>query len=227
MRLKKLGAALFVVAALSAVLAGSAFATATTTAAKWYTGATEGGVTELSGSQAMTAEQVGSGTFKTTLSGTTLEVSATGVECVGCTISNATTGGGGEGKLKFTGVSVVTPSTCSTTSTIESKALKVEADYMEGESAMVKFVPAAGETNGFATFTLSGASCAIAGNVTPKGTIFGKAENKTGVMRTSQNVSFSESINAAAGGTFKVGEEKAVLTATGKFEAGGKFFGVK
>lgn len=37
MRLKKLGAALFVVAVLSAVLAGSAFATATatTSAAKW------------------------------------------------------------------------------------------------------------------------------------------------------------------------------------------------
>ncbi|MBS1892735.1 MAG: hypothetical protein JST59_15675 [Actinobacteria bacterium] len=124
-------------------------------------------------------------------------------------------------------MSVVTPSTCSTPSPLESKALKLEADYMEGESAMVKFVPAAGETNGFATLTLSGTSCAIAGNYTPKGTIFGKAENKTGVMRTSQNVSFSESINAAAGGTFKLGEEKAVLTATDEFKAGGKFFGIK
>ena len=38
MRLKMLGSILFVVAALGAVLAGSALATATKTAANWYSG---------------------------------------------------------------------------------------------------------------------------------------------------------------------------------------------
>jgi opacity protein-like surface antigen len=63
MRLKKLGAALVVVAALGAVLASSALAAAVTQDVKWYTGASPG--TVLSGSETMSASLVGTATFTT------------------------------------------------------------------------------------------------------------------------------------------------------------------
>ena len=58
MKLKKFGAVMVAILALGAVMAGSAFATATTEAKQWYTGTTEAGVTTLpvGTSQTVTAE---------------------------------------------------------------------------------------------------------------------------------------------------------------------------
>jgi hypothetical protein len=198
---------------------------ATPTAAKWYTGSTAGGVTELVGSHALTAEQVGSTTFTTVASGHEYVVHATGTECLECQISNSPTGGSGTGKLKFTGVTVAQPAGCTTPSTITTKALTLAANWLQGEYALVKFMPAAGETKGFATLEING--CSLATELVPKGSLFGKFNNKQGVQATSQTVRFTPTINSDAGGNFRVGLEPATLTATDVFSAGGLFFGVK
>jgi hypothetical protein len=221
MRLKKLGATLLIAAALSAVLAGSAFATATTTAAKWYTGSG----TELTGSQAITAEQSGSATFTTTVMvPVTVQVHATGVECVSCSISNSGGSGTGTGKLKFTGVSVEQPPHCATASSVTTEKLTIGPDYMESVNALTKFAPAAGDTAGFMQFELT--ECQIPISMVAKGFIFGKDANVTGVQAASQTVNFSPTINSTAGGTLAVGTEPLGYTASDIFKAGGLTFGV-
>ena len=83
---------------------------------------------------------------------------------------------------------------------------------MEGESAIVKFTPEAGETTGFVSFELGGGSCPLAGTpIVPKGVVYAKPVNKTGVFATNQEVAFSPTINSAAGGSLKVGEKTATL----------------
>jgi hypothetical protein len=223
MRLKKLGAALVVVAALGAVLASSAFAAATTTDVKWYTGASPG--TELVGSQTATAAQVGTGTFTTKVSGTEIVLHATGTECIECKIENSGGVAIGTGKLKFTGVTVEKPAKCTTVTSIETKALSVTADWMIGETDYIKFVPAKGEETEFAQFSLTGAECALKTTIIPKGSVFVQAVNKTGVQAATQRVNSSGTINSTAGGNLHVGTEAATLEATADFSIGGTAFG--
>lgn len=211
------------VAALGAVLASSAFATATTTAANWYTGTTAGGVTVLSGSQTLTATLSGTATFATEISGQEVEVRATGVECVSCQISNSPTGGTGSGKLKFTGLTAVKP-VCPVPASVTTNALTFSADYMEGTTAMMHIAPTAGLTSEFVGFTIS---CVPPLEFRAKGDVFGKDANATGVMATTQSLGFSLPINETAGGILRNGTSLASLTGTLVFKAGGLFFGVK
>lgn len=132
MSLKKLGAATFAVLLIGAVMASSAFATATTTAAEWYTGASPG--TTLTGSKTITAKIGTNGTvgkkfvLKSTIgtNNVPVEITATGVECVSCSIENKVAAKGGvntsssvvatgTGSIKFTGVTVDTPANCTST----------------------------------------------------------------------------------------------------------------
>lgn len=162
MRLKMLGSILFVVAALGAVLAGSALATATKTAANWYSGEYPG--TKLTGALAVTAEnEPGTTTvFETEVAGMKVKFTSTAASCESCTITNEPTGASGRGFLKFTGISVVSPTNC-TLSSVKTKELTMNADYTEGTSAMVKFTPTAGETASFATFEFGGPLCPLGG----------------------------------------------------------------
>ena len=224
MRLKKLGAALVVVAALGAVLASSAFAAATTTDVQWYTGSGSG--TLLSGSKTATSEQVGSATFATTVSGEAVVLHSTGINCEGCTIENSGSTAVGSGKLKFTGVTVEKPTGCSVASTIETNALSVQADWMIGTDNYIKFVPTAGEEKGFATVTLTGASCPIATSIIPKGSVFVQSANATGVQAVSQTVSSSKAINETAGGSLHVGTEAAWLEGSAAFSLTGEGAGL-
>ena len=224
MRLKKLGAALVVVAALGAVLASSAFAAATTTDVKWYTGAAPG--TELSGSATAASEQVGASSFKTTVAGEAIELSSTNIECVECKIENSGGTAVGSGKLKFTGVTVSKPAGCSVASTITTKALKVKADYMISSVDYILFEPEAGAETGFATVELTGASCPIKTAIIPKGTVFVEAANATGTQAVEQEVASSEAINSTAGGSLHVGTETASLTGHAKFKLTGANAGV-
>ncbi len=139
MILKKLGMSLVVVLALGAVMASSAFATASTEAKVWKVGTTEGGTSTLTGTKAVTIEKKSGSTnptLTTKVGGTELVLQATGIECQSCTITNesATKSGvaTGTGKIKFTGVTVVKPSTCAVTGgAVTSNTLFVEAHYME------------------------------------------------------------------------------------------------
>ena len=226
MRLKKLGAALFVVAALSAVLAGSAFATAVTTEvsgggmAQWYTGTSSG--TLLSGSETLSAEAVGTGTLTfETEAGTKYAIQSKKVSCIGCKIENVGGTAVGVGQLKFEEVSVVEPAGCSTTSTITSTALSVTADWMEGTSAvdLIKFTPTKGETTAFATVSITG--CALETTLVPKGNVFVSAQNDTGVQAVGQEIHSSATINKNAGGSLKVGSKEASLAANAIFKLSG------
>lgn len=200
---------------------------ATQTAAKWYTGATEGGVTELAGSQAVTAEQIGSSMLTATIGGQDIGIEANGVECVECKISNSPTGGSGTGKLKFTGVTVAYPANCGISSTFKTNALTLAANWTQGEAALVRFVPTSGIESGYTTLELTGAACPVESTIIPRGTLFGKFKNPQGVQATSQTVEFNSTINSNAGGTFHVSTEPATLTAIDVFKAGGLFFEVK
>lgn len=225
MRLKKLGAALFVVVALGAIIASSAFAAATTTAKPWVV---NGSV--LSGSKTAEAEIV-SGTkaqFATTVSGTAVELEATGIGCSGCSLVNTSGSAMGSGELVFSGVTVAKPAGCSVASTITTKPLTVEADYESGSIVYVKFEPTAGAEKGFATVELTGASCPIGTAIVPKGTVFVQAANTTGTYAASQKVTSSAAINTTAGGTLHVGTEAASLTGSALFKlSSGEAFGVE
>jgi hypothetical protein len=217
MRLKKLGAALFVVAALAALLASSAFAAATTTDVKWYAGAAPG--TELSGSETVSATPVGTGTFTTTVGGTAYELTSTGVECVSCKIENSGGTAVGSGQLKFTGVTVAKPAGCSVAATITTKALSIQADWMIGAVDYVKFTPTAGETTALATIEITG--CALATTIVPKGTVFFQSVNSTGILAPTQQIKTSATINSTAGGSLHVGTESATLTDEARFKLSG------
>jgi hypothetical protein len=239
MRLKKLGAALVVVAALGAVLASSAFAEGAMQVPKqWYVG-TPGKL--LSGSKTVNVKSAG-GTFTTEVGKTKYKLHSTGVSCVGCIIENSGGHAIGSGKLKFEGVTVEEPAGCSVASTIETASLSVTADWMESvlvenpetheletvttSTNYVKFVPTAGEATEFATVKITG--CALATTLVPKGSVFARTVNATGVLAAEQPVESSEAINATAGGNLHVGTKNASLTANATFTlASGEAFGTE
>jgi hypothetical protein len=221
MRLRKLGAALLVAAALGAVLASGALAAATTTDVQWFTGSGTG--TVLSGSEAMGSAAVGSATFKTKASGNEYELEATGINCIGCTITNTGSTAVGSGELEFTGVKVLKPAGCTTPTTVKTKPLSIQADWMIGTANYIKFEPTAGSTTQFATVTISG--CALATSLVPKGTVFVQSANGTGVPKVEQEVLSSELINSTAGGSLKVGLEPASLNGKAKFKMTGTHAG--
>ena len=139
-RLRRLGKAAFATLAIGAILASSAFATASTTAAKWYT---DSG-TLLTGSATLTASASGVSKIATVVSGVPVEIQANSVSCVGCSISNSPAGAHGTGKLRFSGLTLLQPAPpCAVTDPIETPALTIEADWMEGISAFVKPSPPA------------------------------------------------------------------------------------
>jgi hypothetical protein len=203
---------------------GVALPEATQTAAKWYRGTTAGGVTELTGSQEVTAEQKGSSTFTATSeTGQEYVINASGVECLECTISNSPNGGSGSGKLNLTGLTVGKPAGCS--ATFGSAKLTLEANWVQGERALVKFRPTKGESTAFGTFAISG--CPQETNLVPKGSLFARLSGSLGMQATSQTLEFRPAFNNDAGGNFRVGSEPATLTATDIFKAGGLYFGIK
>lgn len=224
MRIKKLGAVLFAAAALGTVLASNASAAATTTDVQWYTGAAPG--TLLSGSATLNTSLVGTAVLSTNVGGVPIVLEATGVECAGCIVENVSGAAVGSGKLKWTGVSVQAPSTCTVSSTITTDALTFKADYMVGTTDYILLEPTAGSGAAFMSFSLSGISCPLQATIVHKGTLFGQFANATGTQATSQTVDFSGTINSTAGGTTHVGAETATVEGSIAFSlASGAAFG--
>ncbi len=225
MRIKKLGAALVVVVALGAVLANSSFAGAVTNDIFWKSKTVVGntiiGVPVPIASRQLSATAV----FETHSGGFALKLSGTGISCVECTIENSGGSAIGHGKLRFTGVTVVEPSTCSVASTLTTNELKLLNSYRIGTARYILFEPSTGPENGFITMSLAGASCPIKTAIIPKGTVFVKAQNAAGVYAVEQQVNSSPAINSAAGGTLHVGEESASLTGEVAFDLIGEHEG--
>jgi hypothetical protein len=234
MKLKKLGMTLFVVLALGAIAVGSASAAAVTEDQTW----TIEGVT-LSGAESVSSS--GSATLKTTVGTTPLTISATGINCLSCTISNSGGSAVGAGILEFTGVTVETPATCAarnvggTTGIIKTKSLEVKADYMIGTANYILFKPA-GASSLFTEVELVKGSggCPISGPYNVTGEVFVKSVNGTGVDATTQAVESSGTINETASGKTEpllFGGKHAELIGTASFALSGtnkgKAFGTK
>jgi hypothetical protein len=245
MRFKKLAATVVAALAIGAIVAGSASAAVTTTAAEWYTGASPG--TTLSGDQAITVsigtDPVVGAKFqlKSTIGTTPIEITATGVQCVGCQITNSVVTSGttpvamGKGQLKFTGVTADAPTGCTvrnenatgTVGVIETKPLALHADFMSGTAPYWQLFPQAGVTTPFATFYIDDGNCVgISGSYDLKGTVFGQAANATGVQAATQGNKFSPAIQSETGAELKLGSAKAELTGTAIFSIGGTAFGI-
>jgi hypothetical protein len=234
MKLKKLGMVLFVILALGAIAVSSASAAATTEDQTW----TIEGVT-LSGSESVSS--TGSVTLITKVGTTKLELNATGINCLSCTISNSGGSAVGSGTLEFTGATVETPPTCKvknpsgTTGIIKTKALEVKADYMIGTANYILFKPA-GTSSLFTEVELvkGTGGCPIAGPYTVTGEVFVKSINGTGVDEAIQKVESSGAINDEASGKTEpllFGGMKAELIGTASFALSGtnkgKKFGTK
>jgi hypothetical protein len=172
--------------------------------------------------------------LKGTIGTTPVKLTATGLSCTACKITNAVVTSGttpvamGKGKIKFTGVTVDLPNENCTVrnetktgeiGVIETKALEVHADFMNTANTVAyqQFFPESGSV--FATIRLEGGECAaIAGSYNVTGTVFSKAINATGVNAVSQENEFSPAIQTEAGAVLSLGANPAELTGTGAFE---------
>ena len=238
MGIKSFGAVVIAALAIGAASASSASATLTTTAAEWYTGPTQTGVTTLSADRMLTASiaehsPIGK-KFELTgvIGGTAITLTATGLEGSGCEITNmeVTSKAGnvavGKGKLVLTGVTEDVPSPCTVVGgKITTQALTFHADWMHEGKWFLHFFPTAGTT--FAGFEISGVPPCPAGSFKLTGSVYGEGKSGTNSFKTTQEVTFSPAIQTTVGGTLALGTQPANLTGTGNFQAGGQFFGVK
>ena len=245
MRFKKLGLAIAVVGALGAILASSAFATMETPepAAEWYTGnpltttlASDTAVTLTKASHLHEGVTDENATFFVTVGANKYWLKATGVECVGCKITNGTTNpekAMAKGKIKFTGVTVLSPSTAckgganGVVGTVETKELTAHADWMEKGvegTAFVKFEPTS-VTGNFVTLEITG--CGFETTLAVKGFVFGQAKEPTGKGAASQGITFSEAIHKTTESSLNVSNSTAILEGGATASIGGTPFGVK
>ncbi len=143
------------------------------------------------------------------LFGASVEIQATGAECVECKTENKEVGGvkeaTGTGKIVFTGVSVVGAPACTVNSgTITTKNLKFTTTSETG----LTFEPETGTL--FEEFTITGASCTVAGtNLKVTGKAFAAA---SGAQFTINVTKASEEL--------KLEGEKASLKALWTLKAG-------
>jgi hypothetical protein len=242
MRRRKCAALLATTSLAIALLAGSASAVVTTEAAQWYTGSGTG--TTLAGDQALTATVGTHPTIGTKfqllaeIGATPFTLTATGLECVECKITNAevTSRAGkvamGKYKIKLTGVTVDTPTGCTVRNgaggavgVVETKPLVIHADWMHEGKAFLQFNLESGSS--FGTVYIEGGNCAgFSGPYSIKGSLFAEAKNATGVQASSQELVFSQAIQETTGAELKLGSKKLGLTGTAIFSIGGTAFGV-
>jgi hypothetical protein len=239
------------VLAVMVVAASSASALATTTAAEWYTGAT-GGTTlakdlEVKASIGVHPEIGEKFTLHSTIGKQSIDLTATGVECIECFItnekvtSNTTTAVAmGKGKIKFTGVTAMEPEGCTvrnknatgTIGVVETTPIFVHADFMHEGKAFQQWFPQSGAGTTFATIYIEGGKCeAIEGPYNVTGSVFSEAKNPTSTFATTQEIVFSQAIQETAAGTtggLSLGTNAAQLTGTGKFKTNPEVaFGIK
>jgi hypothetical protein len=226
MHLKALGATL-IATALAASFATGALAAATpseTRVASWVNSGgaayAQGAAQEIKCHKGTASVANTSGVSSTnfqltgTILGGPLWLTATGIECLGATITNATVGGAhmavDAGRAKFTGVTVMEPENCVVdeganlgTVTTEPLTTTLEMDTATHSVAIDKFTPTTGTK--FATIKLRGAKCAAEGNYPAEVSVVGRATNATGVRSAAQPLLFD-----------KVMAESSSLTLAGK-----------
>jgi hypothetical protein len=223
MHLKALGATL-IATALAASFATGALAAATsseTRVASWINSAgtayAQGAAKEMKCHKGTASVANTSGVssanlqLTTTIFGGPVWLTATGIECVGATITNTTVGGVhmavDAGRLRFTGVTVMEPENCVVdeganlgTVTTEPLTTTLEMDAAEHTVAIDRFTPTTGTK--FATVKLRGASCAAEGNYPAEGFFVGRATKATGVRSAEQPLIFDKVMAESSSLTF-------------------------
>jgi hypothetical protein len=217
---------------LSALIACSASAAVSTTAAKWFANGTALTETALG----LTVKGVAAhDTFTTEIGTTKVHFTIPAVSCDATCVarnrpitSKAGAVATGGVKLRFESVSVVEPAGCTVTSEagisgqILTKSLALHADWMDtmttNKKAFVQFIPETGTT--IAQFELSGGECAgISGKRNISGSFFAESKNNTGVESKIQELVFSPAVQSTSGGGLLVGTKPAEFTGTIALEA--------
>ncbi len=207
MGLKKLGLALIVVAAFGAVVANSAMAAATETEGFWYVGGvklaegTEEEITCSLGTESLILEStVGT-------NNTPLEIEFGETECPGGRIRNALRRARTRLRTRWRKPKIKKPTGCKITGEeVETEELGGQV-WMEGTKALARLAPEVGTE--WAEIEIEG--CAIAGAYPLKGVLFGEHVNATNVSAAEQEVTFSGTINEAAGGALTFGGHSAKI----------------
>jgi hypothetical protein len=210
MGLKKTGAVILLMLVVSALTAPAAGATPTTASKTfWYANGSK-----LTGSNTVDCAKAGTGnlTIRGTLLGASLELTATGINCgLGVAkITQSGTAAKGEATLEFTGVTITSPSGCSTPSTLKTSPLTFEL-YMDNLSLSTVYDRFEATGGGkLATISISG--CAFAGSYPINGSFFGRWVNSTGSFANPQTSIFDSSTNGF--GSLTLGGK--VVTITGE-----------
>lgn len=179
----------------------------------WFTGTYPG--TKLVGTRAVNLQLVGNTLrYATSVAGTALEFSASGVECANCTIENRP--GTGEnvgnteavfsGQLVLTGMKSIQPASCTMSPTLETKSLTGVMGGLKGSKteATFRIYPTTGAT--WASYTLAGASCPIAGTYKFTGGALGELKNAMRVSSKKQTLILNQTIQEALQRPKKYGE---------------------
>jgi hypothetical protein len=245
MSLKKISLGVVSAVLALAVMASSASATISTTAAQWYIGPAPGTTLALGTSKGIGGQATTNWVLTTEIGGLPVELDSTAFDCVGCKIENKSVTekvppiAYGEGRILFTNVTVKKPLNCVVSGTnppgvlvagqILTSELVIHADWMDtsrggtGEPpvnnhAFVQVIPKAGAATTFAHFELSGGECAaIGGTKNVTGSLYGESVNNTGVAALEQRLLFSPAIQNTAGGALFVGTKPANLSGSGNF----------
>ena len=187
---------------LVAVLALTAVAASAAKASEWYIGATK-----LSGSESVKVEAAEKFTLESEVLGTKFKLTATTLDCEGCTISNP--GGKGAGVLSFAGLTVHEPAGCSVASPLKTNALvgEVIMDPTDTIATFDKLTPGSGTT----LLTLKITGCAAAGSYPLKGSFAGRINN-TGVAAVKPPILLSGAEQATGGASLTLGVNAATFT---------------
>jgi hypothetical protein len=231
MKMKKFGAVLLAIFAVSAIAAGNAFAASEykETGGAWYTGSSPGTKLAEGSSKTVTGSIGGEkASLETTVAGTAVDITWTLWELTESFFRNEGTVATTRDVWTLQAVNITVPANCSVPSTITTKPLSgIVGMNTAGTLATVKFSAAEGTT--LATIEITGEKCAIAGLYKLSGTVFAQASNATGVFAASQSIQFSKAIQESAGTatSLKFGENAAFITGTLKTSIGGTEFATK
>jgi hypothetical protein len=199
-----------------ASITGEAFAELAS-GASWGAAKSESGITwtnakPFENGQSENVRSAERGILKGTISGVSVEMTATGIEFIEARITQKGTTAAGSGRLKLSGLTLVSPASCGAPAAITSTALSVEV-FQKGTPTYLKLIPTAGITTPFATVTLTG-ECALAGTpfkVTTSTYACGETD-ELGTMAVKLLGRSSEKILSNCGGTLLAGGNPASVT---------------
>jgi hypothetical protein len=223
MNLRLFGLALLATIALGAGATSSASAENeyAETGGQWYVSGSK-----LTGEKSFTTSAVGTQKLETTVAGSPLDLTFTGVTTISGVFYNSTLTVATMDEIKeYTGATVSSPTGCSVSGgKVTTKPLsgKLGMNVPLGTTQLVKFVPVSGTT--IAQVQIVGPSCPDAGIYELTGAGFSKIKSTTGEFAVEQEFLSSKAIQESAGTatSLKFGGNGAILTEDVKVKLAGE-----